>query len=183
LRVHLESVADASPRPILLYNVPKFTGVVISPRVVAALSRHEKIAGMKESSGDAGYLDEVLPLVSDGFAILCGAAPMVRATMSRGATAAILAAASAFPEPFVRIARGIESGEATDDVEQAIAAPARQIAAELGVSGIKAALDSRGLRGGSPRRPLMPLSADARLRIDALIGRMVEDGTLRSRKL
>src|SRR5579884_1222441 len=49
---HYTAVADASPVPVVIYNVPAFTGISLESRVVIELSKHPNIVGMKESSGD-----------------------------------------------------------------------------------------------------------------------------------
>src|SRR5205085_2023086 len=60
LRDHYVRIADASPVPVLLYTIPKYMHFAISPEVVAELSRHENIVGMKDSSGDAALFSRYL---------------------------------------------------------------------------------------------------------------------------
>lgn len=49
------AVADNSPIPILIYNMPASTGVDLSPEAIACLAAHDNIVGMKESGGDVSY--------------------------------------------------------------------------------------------------------------------------------
>src|SRR6516162_782583 len=57
---HYTAVADASPVPVIIYNVPVFTGVPLESRLVIELSRHPNIRGMKDSSGDPKLISEVV---------------------------------------------------------------------------------------------------------------------------
>ena len=73
---HFTSVADSSRIGILLYNVPKFTGVNMEPDLVARLSEHPNIVGVKDSSGNIGQLSEIVHLSQKGFAVFTGSAPV-----------------------------------------------------------------------------------------------------------
>jgi dihydrodipicolinate synthase/N-acetylneuraminate lyase len=55
-----ELAAEGTGIPLLLYNAPQYTRKVIAPESVAALATHEKIVGLKESSGDMDYLQLVI---------------------------------------------------------------------------------------------------------------------------
>src|SRR4030095_1348490 len=55
---HYTAVADASPVPVIIYNVPVFTGVPLQARLVIELSKHPNICGIKDSSGDVKLISE-----------------------------------------------------------------------------------------------------------------------------
>src|SRR5262245_38685294 len=57
---HYTAVADSSPVPVVIYNVPVFTGISIEARTVIALSQHPNIAGIKESSGNVTLIQDIL---------------------------------------------------------------------------------------------------------------------------
>src|SRR6516162_9627040 len=57
---HYTAVADACPVPVVIYNVPSFTGVPLESRLVIELSKHPNIRGMKDSSGDPKLISEVV---------------------------------------------------------------------------------------------------------------------------
>ena len=147
---HFLRLADASAVPLLLYNVPKFTGFVMPVETVGELSRHENIAGIKESSGDIDYLERIREAAVPDFTIVCGNARRLPRALAAGACAAILAAASAIPEPFIEITRRPE-------LHESLLAVGPLPGVDLGVAAIKAAMDLRGLHGGNPRSPLRPL--------------------------
>src|ERR1051325_7347232 len=67
-------VADASPLPVLVYNVPPFTSYNIAPELVAKLSAHPNIVGMKDSAGDVGQLADTVRLAKPGFSVFTGGA-------------------------------------------------------------------------------------------------------------
>jgi 4-hydroxy-2-oxoglutarate aldolase len=175
LTAHFTQVADASSRPVLLYNVPRFTGLAIPPGVVFEMSRHDNVAGLKESSGDLAYMKEILSNTGDGFRVFCGASGILSSALDAGAAGAILAAAVVFPEPFLDVARGVV------DSPRAIATAARVVAGDHGIPGLKAAMDHRGLEGGSVRSPLRRVSSETAAEIARIIDALVEDGTLPGR--
>lgn len=67
LQQHFEAVADASPLPVMLYNVPSRTGCDLSTHTLVALSAHPNIFGIKDATGDLGRLDAGLPQTPDSF--------------------------------------------------------------------------------------------------------------------
>src|SRR5688572_8362499 len=72
---HYRAVADASPIPIIIYNVPGFTGISVESRLIIELAKHNNIIGLKESSGDVKLISEVAwDTNSDRFSILAGTA-------------------------------------------------------------------------------------------------------------
>jgi 4-hydroxy-2-oxoglutarate aldolase len=175
LRRHFETVAEASPIPILLYNVPKFTGLALPLSVAEALSAHPNVAGLKDSSGDLAWLREVLGRVPAGFRVLCGSASVFEPALAAGAVGGILAAADVVPEPFVALHRAHVAGDAdrARELQALLAETGRRIVDAAGVPGIKAGMDARGMRGGPPRPPLLPASSDERESVRREIERLV----------
>lgn len=183
LVAHFRAVADASGAPVLLYNVPKFTGLELPIAAVEELATHPNVAGMKDSSGQPEYLLDVLARVPETFQVLCGDAALLPEALRAGAVGGILAAATAVPEPFVEVAANGGAGEETSRIHGRALDGLRAGIAMHGVSGFKAAMDRRGLHGGDPRPPLLPLDDDARARIDEAVDAMVDDRALPARAL
>jgi len=162
---YYESVADDSPVPVVLYNIPQNTGLALSPETVARLSEHENIVGIKDSSGDMVNFVEMLRLASHKFAVLTGHASLLYAALSAGAQGAILAAGCVAPEVAVRIARLVEQGAHADALEwqRKFTPLARAVTTRFGIGGLKYALELRGYAGGEVRAPLsMPDEAARR---------------------
>jgi 4-hydroxy-2-oxoglutarate aldolase len=175
---HFEAVAEASPIPILLYNVPKFTGLVLPVSVAEALAKHPNVAGLKDSSGDLEKMREVLDRVPASFRVLCGSVSVFAPALALGAVGGVLAAADVVPEPLVALYRAHVAGDATraKSLQASVIETGRRVVDAAGVPGIKAAMDLRGLSGGAPRPPLLPVSVDERESIRREFERLVAEG-------
>ncbi len=178
LRRHFEAVAEASPIPILLYNVPKFTGLALPVSVAEALAKHPNVAGLKDSSGDLEKMQEVLDRVPASFRVLCGSVSVFAPALAAGAVGGVLAAADVVPEPLVALYRAHVAGDAgrAGELQAAVTETGRRIVDAVGVPGIKAGMDVRGLSGGAPRPPLLPASPDECEAIRRELARLVDEG-------
>jgi 4-hydroxy-2-oxoglutarate aldolase len=171
LRRHFEAIAEASPIPILIYNVPKFTGYNLPVEVAVSLSQHPNIIGMKDSSGNLGQLVELREKAPSHFQLLIGSDAVLLGGLSHGVRGAILALANAAPRECVELFNAVEDEKW--DVAQALAnriAPVgRAVTTRFGVPGLKAALDELGYFGGDPRPPLLPVSEKVREEIRLIL--------------
>jgi 4-hydroxy-2-oxoglutarate aldolase len=161
LLAHFRAVADASPLPVMLYNIPVYAHVVLSPALVAEMARHENVIGMKDSAGNVPVLMEYLASQSDTFRVLTGSGASVVPALEGGAAGAILAIAL-FAGPTVKLMidtfRAGQRDEAAK-IQVRIAPLATDIGGAMGPAGLKAAMDLVGLNGGPTRSPLLPVSA------------------------
>ena len=160
LTAHYTAVADHSPVPVVIYNVPAHTGLDLPAEVVIELSHHPNIVGIKESGGDVVKLARMAAESAAGFQVLAGSAGFFLPALAVGAVGAVAALAN------------IAAGELNDlllrfragDVEGARQIQARLVDANaavtsrFGVPGLKCAMDLTGRYGGPPRLPLLPLS-------------------------
>lgn len=157
LSEHYEAVADASPVPVFLYNIPPFTGVNIAPDLVAELSHHPNIVGIKDSCGNLRQLGEIIEKVPADFAVFTGAPELLLPALSLGARGAILGIANAAPWECCEVYELFHAGK----FEEAAALQKRlNVVAgaveQFGIGGLKALLQMLGYYGGNPRRPLRP---------------------------
>lgn len=159
---HYQSVAEASPIPILLYSVPQFTGVTLSPSVVARLAEHPNIVGLKDSSGNLGTFSDYLRLTLDSFSILVGTATVFYSAMGLGAKGGILALANVAPKECVQLYNLITLGKMKEarELQFQLLPVARAITVQYGIGGLKAALNLLGYYGGPPRMPLLAPSKE-----------------------
>ncbi|MGQ0714999.1 MAG: dihydrodipicolinate synthase family protein [Gemmatimonadaceae bacterium] len=167
LATHFRRVADASPLPLILYNIPKYVHFPLPAGLVAELSTHENIVGIKDSSGDLAQLGAYLNAQSERFTVLTGSGGGLYAGLEMGARGGILAV-GLFAAPLsVALCRAFAGGDlgAAGRAQEQLTPLARVVVGELGVPGVKAALDVVGLTGGPVRAPLMPLRAAARERV------------------
>lgn len=159
LRDHFQAVADASPVPVILYNIPKYTQVAMEAGLVGELARHENVVGIKDSSADLKRLAEFTEVCSGACAVYVGAGTLLFAGLEMGAAGGVLGVGLLAPEVCARILqlhaadRKPEAGR----LQERIAPVHREVVARLGVPGIKAALDLLGYAGGAPRSPLPSL--------------------------
>jgi 4-hydroxy-2-oxoglutarate aldolase len=153
---HFIAVAEAAEIGILVYNVPKFTGINMEPELVARLSEHPNIVGVKDSSGNIGQLSEILHLSEEGFAVFVGSAPVLFPALCVGAVGGILAAANVAPEEFSQIQYLYERGQLDKARElQSFLTPlSKAVTVTYGIGGLKVAMDYAGYFGGDPRPPL-----------------------------
>jgi 4-hydroxy-2-oxoglutarate aldolase len=162
LLAHFRAVADASPLPVLLYNMPAYAHLVLSPTFVHEMAQHDNVIGMKDSAGNIPVFTQYLESQGPNFRVLTGSGATVVPALAAGASGAILAIAL-YAGPLVRqMVDAFRAGDVDGaTVLQARLAPlATDIAGAMGPAGIKAALDLVGLHGGPPRSPLLAANAD-----------------------
>jgi 4-hydroxy-2-oxoglutarate aldolase len=159
---HYWRVADESPVPVLLYNIPKYMHFSLPATLVAELALHGNVIGIKDSSGNRELFASYMNAQSPSFAVLTGNAPMFHHALTTGADGGILAVALFAAATTLDVWDAMKRGDQT----AATAAQVRvsplgsKIVGELGVAGVKAAMDRVGLVGGPVRPPLVPLDGD-----------------------
>lgn len=170
LSAHYRAVADASPIPILLYNVPAFTGIDFAPAVFMDLAQHPQIVGVKDSSSNVVKMAGVLAAYPD-FQVFAGTGSALLPFLSLGAVGGIMALANVAPVQLRQIADAFQAGDLTSArrLQLSVAALNEAITSRHGVAGLKYAMDRVGLYGGPARRPLLPLGSAGRVEIDRLL--------------
>lgn len=154
------AVADASPIPVILYNVPANTSIDMTAGTIIELSSHPNIIGLKDSSGLVAKLGEICNRVGDDFQILSGSASSFLGAMAMGAVGAVSALANIAPEPLHRIWFLAMEGDfhSARALQLPLIEANNAITSRFGIAGLKAAMDLLGYAGGPPRLPLLPLS-------------------------
>jgi 4-hydroxy-2-oxoglutarate aldolase len=168
------AVADAAPVPVLLYSMPPLTGIKIEPETVARLSEHPNIIGVKDSSNDVAGFRRTVELCPNDFAVMTGNGTVLVDALRAGATGGILAVGCVVPEICVEIFRLFEAGqlEKAAELQEQLTPLATAVTTKYGISGLKAALDLAGYRGGSVRAPLRAPDEPARAEIKILLDRI-----------
>ena len=174
---HYTEVADASPVPVLLYNVTLFTGVNLTPETVERLGVHPNIPGMKDSGGDIGQLAEYIARTPDDFAVLSGSATTLVHALSAGCDGAIVALAAVMPEACVEMRALVTAGRMDEAraLQRRLMPLARSVGIGYGVPGLKAALELMGFAAGRPRPPLRPVSPQA---VEIIRGQLVASAVI-----
>ena len=162
LFLHYKALAEASPKPLLLYNVPGRTGRNLSAATTIRLAHEVKnVAGIKEASGDMAQCMEILRDKPDDFLVVSGDDALAFPQIATGMEGVISVAANGFPREFSDMVRLALKG----DLRGAKALNDRLIAgydimfAENNPAGIKGAMAEKGLIGNFVRLPVVPLSA------------------------
>lgn len=155
-----EDVATSSPVPILLYNFPAVTsGIDLDSDFIANLGvSHPNIVGCKLTCGNVGKLHRVAhdPRITTPFAVFAGKSDFFLHGLLAGSNGVIAAAANLVPKIHVELLKLYDEGKIKEAGElQTKLSEADWILVQLGVSGLKAALDIYyGYGGGRSRRPL-----------------------------
>jgi 4-hydroxy-2-oxoglutarate aldolase len=156
---HYYDVADASPVPVLVYNMPGNTGLDMTSRMIITMAEHPNIVGLKESGGNVVKMGEVLGNVKPGFQVLAGGAGFLLPALAVGAVGGILASANIAPGHCTEIFRTFTAGNIIHarELQQKIIPLNASVTSRWGVPALKVAMDLLGLYGGNVRRPLLPM--------------------------
>ena len=174
---YYETVADASPIPIILYNVPKFTHVDMDADTIARIAAHPNVIGIKDSGGNITKIGDAIRQAAPGFQVLAGSAGFLYPSLVLGAVGGVVALANIAPQQAIDIYHLY-----TQNTWPEAAALQRRmipvnsaVTARYGVPGLKAALDMLGWYGGPVRAPLADLTEGER---GLLRGVLAEGGLL-----
>lgn len=172
---HYKRVADASKLPVLLYAIPQFTGVALEPDLVARLAEHPNIIGLKESSGNVQRVGEIIAAAPANFQVLVGSADTLYASLTLGAVGGILALADCLPELCLELYSAFAADQISSarELNRRILPASKKLVRQLGIAGVKAAMDYRGYYGGPVRGPLLPLSATQKREAEAVVNSLV----------
>lgn len=166
LAEHFCRVADQSPVPVIVYNVPRHTHVMLHESVLRAVAEHERIVAFKDSSGDLKVLasyraaaPRLVPLVGTG--------SLFYSALELGAAGGVLATACFAAGLCVRLFTAFVTGDrgTAGAIQERLTPLAREIVGRLGPAGVKAAMELVGLPGGPVRPPLVALDARTRARV------------------
>lgn len=155
---HFTRLADASTKPLVIYDIPYRTGVPIELPTLLSLAAHPRIVAVKDC---AGSLDKTLALIMDGrLRVLAGNDMELFTTLCLGGHGAIAASAHLHPERFVAVHRAIAQGHLDEGrrLFHALAPRIRALFSEPNPAPVKAALAAMGLLHNEIRPPLMPAS-------------------------
>ncbi|MBA7524481.1 putative 2-dehydro-3-deoxy-D-pentonate aldolase YjhH [subsurface metagenome] len=171
LEGHYFSVADASPIPVVVYNMPANTGIDMDADMVVSLSGHENIIGLKDSGGNLVKTETVMDLAESALQVLAGSAGFLLPALSAGAAGGILALANIAPQQCINLYHAFCSGEKeiSGDLQSKIIELNTAVTRQWGVPALKEAMDFIGLYGGPVREPLLPLFLEEREQLHALL--------------
>ena len=154
---HFCKIAEASPIPVILYNVPGRTGVNLLPETVMRIyeAQPKKVAGIKEASGNIEQIKHLIDIAQDRLMVISGDDGIACEVMEAGGAGLISVASNAFPEDFWHIVHDKDSR-----LQAKYAEMIRLLFAEGNPVGIKAVLTQKGIIQNNLRLPLVPASKE-----------------------
>ena len=157
MKAHFEAIADASPVPVVVYNVPGRVGVNLQAATCVDLAKHPNIIAVKEASGNLQQIMEILRDKPADFDVLSGDDGITQPLMALGAQGVISVAANAYTKPFSRMMRAMKEGR-TDEalrLHYAMLKMNQLIFADGNPAGIKCLMSHMGLCENVLRLPLV----------------------------
>lgn len=156
LEAHFTAIADASARPVVLYNVPTRTAVDLAPETALSLARHEQIVAIKEAVAEAGRVTE---LIQGGLVVLSGDDPSCCESMLAGAAGVISVAANVVPRRIARLCALADAGdgESARSLNDALAELYRFLSVEANPVPVKWLVHRLGRCRPALRLPLVEL--------------------------
>ena len=172
---HYMVLADAAPKPILLYNVPGRTGRNMTAATTLRLASHPNIAGIKEAVSELTQMIAILKDRPSDFLVVSGDDEMVMAQMACGCDGVISVAANAFAKPFSDMIRFAMAGDFSmaKRVNDLLAEGYTYMFEENNPAGIKAFMFEQGLIQNELRLPLVPVSAPLQAKIHNYLQRYI----------
>lgn len=179
----MRALAQRIPVPLVLYNMPELTKVVLEPPTVAQLMDEPRIVGLKDSSGNLAYFEQLASLSRrrSDWSLLMGPEHLLPEAMALGAHGGVAGGANLFPRLFVDLYHAAQCG---DQRVAELAARAARLNAVYGdyastaasvIKGLKAGLAALGIGNGLPAEPLGPLASDTRATLECVVRELATD--------
>lgn len=172
-----EAIADASTKPVILYNVPSRTGVNIEPATYAVLAEHPNIVGIKEANGNFSKILETFALVGDKLDIYSGNDDQITPLLALGGKGCISVLSNLLPKETSDIANLFFKGDVKGSAELQIKYHALidALFSEVNPIPVKAAMSAMGYCENYLRMPLTPMDEKKEAHLLAL---MKEEGLI-----
>ena len=156
---HFRAVASATQKPIVMYNIPKRTGVNMEAATTIALSKVENITGIKEASGDLSLIMNIIQGTED-FSVLTGDDNLLFPLVALGGHGGICTSSHFLPGEWVRLVELTQAGQLAEAraLHYKLLPLATTLFCEPNPTPLKAGLNLLGMEMGIPRLPMMPAS-------------------------
>ena len=168
---HYTAIADASPVPVILYNVPSRTSSNVTADTTVRLSSHPNIVGVKEASGDLAQAKDIIRSAAEGFFVTSGDDILAPAMIHAGGVGVISVLANAYPQEFSQMISHFINGESKQGkiLEDRLYAFHDCMYSEGNPSGVKTAMEVLGACTADVRLPLTKVSPDLYRKIVELV--------------
>ncbi|MBM3772908.1 MAG: 4-hydroxy-tetrahydrodipicolinate synthase [Acidimicrobiia bacterium] len=168
---HFQAIAESTPLPIILYNVPSRTGINLEPVTVARLAAVPNIVGIKEASGNISQMCDLCHMVPSEFIVLSGDDAVTLPLMAVGGRGVISVASNEMPAEMAQMVEAAERGDfaAARRVHERIL-PLMQINfVESNPGPVKCAMAAMGLIEEQYRLPMVPPRPESKARINRVL--------------
>ncbi|HEX7844909.1 MAG TPA: 4-hydroxy-tetrahydrodipicolinate synthase [Chitinophagaceae bacterium] len=158
---HYKALNDATPLPIIMYNVPGRTGMNVSADTTLRIARECKnIFATKEASGNFDQVNQIIKYKPADFMVISGDDPITLQMIASGAEGLISVVANAYPKEYAEMVRLCMDGKfaEADDIHYKYIDIIASMFAEGSPSGVKAYLSEMGLCKNTFRMPVWPVS-------------------------
>jgi 4-hydroxy-2-oxoglutarate aldolase len=172
LVAHYRKIADESPAPIILYQVPlKLSTLDLSMNFVEVMARHDNVIGIKDSRGRLDLVGELVTRTGKDFQVLVGSGAILYGGLEVGAVGGILGVANMATEKCAALfsAFGLGNSSEAGRLQEEVAPVHDAVVGAMGVPGVKVAVDLVGMNGGDPRPPLRPLAERGRDKVEKVL--------------
>lgn len=170
---HYEAAIAATHLPVILYNIPGTTKVMFSAHFVTRMAEHERVVGIKDSSGDWSFAMSLLGLLRDrpDFGLFFGSIQVVGPAMLYGAAGAILGPANIDPATSVALCEAARAGRVAETyaAQQRLLSLARITTLGSPIACLKTALELMGVCSATITQPFQPVSPAARGQIAGIL--------------
>jgi len=174
LVAHFTKLAESISIPLIMYNIPKRTGVNMEAATTAGLSRVPNIVGVKEASGDLGQVAEIIRRARPGFAVLSGDGDLTFPVCCLGGVGGILADAHILPGEWRRMVELVAAGEIAEarEIHYRLLPLSKALFIETNPAPVKAALEIMGICPATMRLPLLPATDGCRAVLREELGKL-----------
>lgn len=163
IHAHFAAIAEASPLPVILYNIPSRTGVNMLPETTLALASEfpGRVVAVKEASGNIGQINRIIADSPEGFEVISGDDSLTFPLICLGAAGVISVAANAVPAPMKQLVSLALEGDMAGarEVHRSLSEVFRLLFVDGNPAGVKAMLACQGRIANVLRLPLVPASA------------------------
>jgi len=165
---HFKAISEASPVPVILYNVPGRTGSNMLAQTTLNLAQLPNIVAVKEASGNMDQIMEIISLAPKGFSVLSGDDAITMPLIACGAEGVISVVANALPEKFTSMVKVALQGDfsSAKKIHNELLPITKMFFEEGNPGGVKVALENRGIMSQDLRLPLVPVSTNLANRIN-----------------
>jgi 4-hydroxy-tetrahydrodipicolinate synthase len=168
---HYRKTTEETDFPIILYNIPSFVGYSISPQVVVELSKVESIMGIKESSAQMLFYQQLISISPRDFNVIQGYGSLFLPSLAIGATTTLCGEANLLPYDLVTLHKAFFEGKF--DLAKKMHYRLVKLSSVIGYGtfpvGVKEAMNIMGLPGGYTREPAVPLKNEERGNLKAIL--------------